>query len=360
MIIYLVLWALLILPYMMANGQGWKNFTRNYAIYVSICLIVLIGCRHVSVGADTRQYEYLYSISAEQISPEKYDQGYYRFAHFFHQLGFSYQAYNFIVAVVLVSSLVLFYATYSKNTAFSTLVFMTIGLLPMYMSGTRQSLAISIYLLAVIWTDKHRKLLQLIVSILLAWLASTFHASAMVGFAAIALIALRPRLSRQSLFILVMIAAGTMVYRNHVAGLAQYVLPEKYMSYDLNADYQINPLLIIISILIPAFCLVFDTDVQPDGRFSAEKTWLYLFSCANILLTILAKNSMYFSRISYYFVHANSILISNMIVKQRMRTNSYIMYIVIGVICMLYFLISMPGGTLKIDNYMFFWQQIGV
>lgn len=356
MSIYLVLWALLILPYIMVNGKGWKNFKRNYAIYVFICLVVLIGCRHISVGADTRQYEYLYSISAEQISPEKYDQGYYHFSNFFHQAGFSYQAYNFIVALILVGSLVFFYATYSKNIAFSILVFMTIGLLPMYMTGTRQSLAISICLIAVTWADKHKGILHLIVSLLLVWLASTFHASAVAGFAAIFVIALRPRLSRQSLFMLVIIAAGAMVYRNDVAGLAQYVLPEKYMSYDLNADYQINPLLIIISIMIPVFCLVFDTDVQPDGRFSTEKTWLYLFSCANILLTILAKNSMYFSRISYYFVHANSILISNMIVKQRLRTNSYIMYMVIGAICMLYFLISMPGGTLKIDNYMFFWQ----
>lgn len=356
MSIYLVMWALLILPYMMANGQGWKNFKRNYAIYVSICLLVLIGCRHVSVGVDTKQYEYLYSISADQISPEKYDQGYYRFAHFFHQAGFSYQAYNFIVASVLVGSLVFFYSTYSKNIAFSTLVFMTIGLLPMYMSGTRQSLAISICLIAVVWADKHKGVIHICIACLLVGLASTFHASAVVGLVAIAVIALRLRMSRQSLFIFVLVAAAAMAYRNYIAQLAQYILPAKYMSYDLNADYHINPLLIVISVLIPAFCLLFDTEVQHDGKYSSEKTWLYLFSSANILLTILAQNSMYFSRISYYFVHANSILISNMIVNQQIRTNSYIMYIVIGIICMLYFLISMSGGTLQIDNYMFFWQ----
>lgn len=345
---------------MASNGQGWKNFKRNYAIYVSVCLLVLIGCRHVSVGADTRQYEYLYSISSEQISPEKYDQGYYRFADFFHQLGFSYQAYNLVVASVLVSSLVLFYATYSKNVAFSTLVFMTIGLLPMYMSGTRQSLAISICLFAMVWIDKHKGITHTIAACLLVGLASKFHASAIVGVAGIIVIALKLRMSRQSLFVLVLVAAAAMIYRNYVAQFAQYILPAKYMSYDLNADYHINPLLIIISVLIPAFCLIFDTEVQHDGKYSSEKTWLYLFSAANILLTILAQNSMYFSRISYYFVHANSILISNMIVEQRIKTNSYIMYIVIGLVCMLYFLISMPGGTLKIDNYAFFWQQLGI
>ncbi|MBQ7850803.1 MAG: EpsG family protein [Clostridia bacterium] len=358
--IYLVMWVLLIFPYMLVSGQEWKNFQRNYAIYVSVCLLILIGCRHISVGADTEQYEYLYSISAQQISPEKYDQGYYLFSNFFHRLGFSYTAYNFVVALVLVSTLVLFYATYSKNIAFSTLVFMTIGLLPMYMSGTRQSLAISICLIAMIWADKHRGIVHVVISCLLVALASTFHASAVVGFAAIALIILRLRLSKQSLLILILVAAAAMVYRNYVARFAQYFVPEKYMSYDLNADYRINPLLILISILIPAFCVIFDTEVQYDGKYSAERTWLYLFSCVNILLTILAQNSMYFSRLAYYFVHANSIIISNTIVEQRLRTNTYIMYIAIGVICMLYFLISIPGGTLRIDQYAFFWQQNGM
>jgi len=355
-----VMWALLILPYMMGNGYGWKSFKRNYAIYSLLCLLVLIGCRHVSVGADTKQYEYLYSISADRVSSAKYEQGYYRFANFFHQLGFSFQAYNFVVASILVSSLVLFYATYSKNVAFSILVFMTIGLLPMYMSGTRQSLAISICLIAMIWIDKHKGIIHTVAASLLVGVASKFHASAIVSVAAVIVIALRLRMSRKSLCVLVLVAAAAMVYRNYVTQLAQYILPAKYMSYDLNADYHINPLLIVISVLIPAFCLIFDTEIQNDGKYSSEKTWLYLFSTANILLTILAQNSMYFSRISYYFVHANSILISNTIVGQRIKTNSYIMYIVIGLICMLYFLISMPGGTLKIDNYAFFWQLLDI
>lgn len=357
MIIYVVLWIMILAPYLLTNKHMWKNFHRNYAIYIFLCLLVLLGFRHISVGTDTKQYEYLYSISSEHLAIVKHDRGYYVFSNFFNQLGLSFQFYNFIVAFILVGSLVIFYATYSKNISFSALIFMTIGLLPMYMSGTRQSLAISICLMAYVWADKHRGLIHTILACLVVWLASTFHSSAVVCYVAIAVITLRLRLSRQGLIALVLIAAAAMVYRNQLANLLFYILPEKYLNYDLNADYRINPLLIIIAIMIPAFCLIFDVDTERDGKYSPERTWMYLFSCANILFTILAKNSMYFSRIAYYFVHVNSLLIPNMISTQRLRTNAYVMYIVIGVICMLYFLISIPGGALGIDNYMFFWQR---
>lgn len=356
MLIYYIVWLMLVIPYVSINKKKWKNFNRNYTLYVFLCLLVLIGFRHITVGTDTQQYAYLFSVSSQHVSPGKYDRGYYLFADFFHKLGFSFYKYNFIVAFILVFALVLFYKTYSDNLAFSTLMFMTIGLLPMYMSGTRQSLAISLVLVAMLWIDKHKGILHILIACCIVWIASTFHASAIVGLVAVAIISFRIRLSRKSVFFLIIVSAASLVYRNYLAAIASYFLPKKYMDYDLSANYHINPLLIMISILIPLFCVIFDIKTDRNGKYNAEKTWMYVFSCANIVLTILAKNSMFFSRLAYYFVHVNSILVSNVIVGQRLKNNSIVMYFAIGILCVLFFVISMPDGTLGIDKYMFFWQ----
>jgi len=354
--VYVVMWLAVLMPCLVIDKQRWKNFDRNYAIYAFICLLVLIGCRDISVGTDTSTYAFNYSIASEKVETAQRDKGYFVFANLFNLMGFDFQVYLIIVSSIMVFALIWFYSTYSANLSFSILIFMTIGLLSMYMSGIRQSLAISLGLCAMLWSDKHKGVGHVIVSCVLVWLASQLHASAVICYMAVFFIVLRLRFSRQTIFLLVLISSAALIYRNQLAGFVQKWLPIEYGSYDLFADYQINPLLIIISILIPAFCIVFDTGLDGDGRYSCQKTWMYVFSCVNILFTILARNSMYFSRVAFYFLHINSLVIPNMIAEQRLGTNKLLMYIIIGSVCAAYFLISIPGGVLQIDNYRFFWQ----
>ena len=148
-----------------------------------------------------------------------------------------------------------------------------------------------------------------------------------------------------------------MFFRQQLVGLIEPLIPQKYNEFDLNENYGINPLLIIISVLIPLFCLIFDNGLEKDGKYSRQKTWLLVFSCINALFTILAPSSMYFSRAAYYFVHVNSIIIPNTIVEQDTYENRQIMSLLISALCIAYFIISIPGGTLKIDQYVFFWNN---
>ncbi len=356
MIAYYGLWAAIIIPYLAFTDRHTLEFKKNYAIYIWICLSLLIGLRATSVGADTIQYEYRYKIVEELIKPGATERGYSLFSYYIKEMGFSYHAFLFIVACLQAGGVIFFYATYSPNIAFSALIFSTIGLLPMYMSGIRQAFAITICLQAFLWIDKPEGFLPLLFSLFLISIASTFNVSSIASALAVLLILSTIRLSRQTLFILVAFSAAALVYRKPLVSIIHRFLPAKYMSFDMNENYRINPLLIIISILIPVYCLSFDTLIENDGKYSKEKTWLYLFSCLNILFTILAQNSMYFSRMSFYFVHVNSILIPDTISRQSVDEEAKIMYLILGIICVLYFIISIPGGTLKIDNYKFLWQ----
>ena len=66
---------------------------------------------------------------------------------------------------------------------------------------------------------------------------------------------------------------------------------------------------------------------------------------------------VFLRKCAFYHSHANSILIPNMIAEQDKYENRQLMNILIIAVCMAYFVMSIPGGTLKIDKYMFFWQD---
>lgn len=351
MLIYYFAWFLLLVPFgFKKKNQSIEIFENKYALYILVIMTLLIGLRGISVGADTAHYQYLYETSTRQIVTRQYEQGYYYCTYFLKKMGVDYQLFLVLVAAFSSGCLVKFYHQYSRNLAFSVFVFMTIGLLPMYMSGIRQVLAISLCLIALLFLENGRY----IISAGIIMIASMFHISSLAFFSIFPLC--RIRLSKKSTFLLIVISAMTSVFEDVLLKLAEMVLPEKYASIDIFSTYNINPLLIIIAVLIPLFCIVFDSRTEEDHKFSRSNTMLYLMSCINIVLTMLSRNNMFFSRVAYYFVHANSILISNVIFSQRKRFNRIIMVFVIGIVCALYFIISIPDGTMRIDKYRFFWQ----
>lgn len=348
--IYFVVWALLLLPYLGKKKlDRYGNFDNSYSVYVLLLLTLLIGMRDVSVGADTSHYEYLYDVAYIRIGPDAYDRGYYLLTYWLGNIGVSYREFLIGVAFFSSATLVRYYDTHSRNLAFSVFVFMTIGLLPMYMTGIRQVIAISICLIALMYMEKK----QYILSAILIFVASRFHASAIVFY--VMLLLSNIQLTRKQTWIMIVIASCALFYSNLLINVAGYVLPEKYAKIDMTEGYDINLLLIIIAILIPVFCAFFDK-TDRNGRFSKQQSCLYVMSSLNIILNILALNSMYFSRLAYYFVHANSILIPNVVFAQKRRNNRIIMLFTIISVCALYFIISIPEGTLKIDKYKVFWQ----
>lgn len=349
MVIYFFVWILLVLPHLGNKKLGQnEKFNKFYFIYAITILTVLIGFRDLSVGADTSYYGYLYETAHLRIGHDYYDRGYYLLTFLLREMGLTYRAFLIVIAGFISVILVLYYNRHSKNLAFSVFIFMTIGLLPMYMTGTRQVMAISLCLVALMCMDKRKYLL----SVVLVFLASRFHASAIVFYVMLPLS--RIQLTKRGVWILIFMASCVFLYSELLIRIATYILPEKYQKIDMNAGYEINPLLIIIAVLIPAFCIFFDK-TDRYGKIDQQSSVLYAMSCLNIVFTMLALNSMYFSRLGYYFVHANSLLIPNVVFAQRRRNNRIIMMFVIVSLCALYFIISIPGGTLKIDQYKFFW-----
>ncbi len=220
----------------------------------------------------------------------------------------------------------------------------------MCMSGIRQSLAMVIVLFAVCLMLR-RKILMPIILILLA---STIHVSAVISFVLLPLS--RIRISRMTAWIMIIVSTAALLYRNNLTPLIALWAPEKYAGFSFDNEYQINLLLILIAIIIPIFCLIFINKTESDGKFNNEISLWFTMSCINIVLTILTINNNQVGRLTYYFVNANAVLIP-LAIKQMLPSNKRAALFVLVPVCLIYFYLGTNGGTLQIDNYMFFWQS---
>lgn len=232
---------------------------------------------------------------------------------------------------------------------FSLFLYITIGTFTMCMSGIRQSLAMVIVLFAVCLLLQKK----IFMPVMLILLASTIHVSAIVAFIFLPLS--RLRISRMTAGIMIVLCSAALIYKNYLTPLLILLAPKKYAGFSFDNEYQINSLLIVISIIIPVFCLIFMNRTEADGKYSNETSLWFMMSFMNILFTILTINNNQVGRLTYYFANANAVLIPT-VVREMGPSNRRIVLFILIPVCLIYFYLGTKGGTLQIDNYMFFWQ----
>ncbi len=331
-------------PYAVSHKKG-------YYLYTTICFTAIIGLRAVSVGCDTVQYQYRYTIYQEVLDniASRNEIGFHFFNYICNKIGLNFQQYLFVTSFLMCLFTFYFFYKYSKNIYFSVFLFVSIGLFTVYMSGLKQSLAISFCMLALVLVLN--KKIKFAIPLLV--LATIFHNSAAVFF--IVLFLHKVKLNKAKSYIFITISALALLYKTLLVELISKFMPEKYNIYDFEEGYNMNILLPIIAVLIPLFCTIFNNDVDENGFFCHETSILLCMSCLNIIFTMLAFNNSQLGRMAYYFVNANMVLIPNTVLLQK-KDDKRIMATILGVIGALYFVISTQGGTLSIDNYLFYWQ----
>jgi hypothetical protein len=71
-------------------------------------------------------------------------------------------------------------------------------------------------------------------------------------------------------------------------------------------------------------------------------------------LSLLSIDLVILGRIGMYFSIANSVLIPNVITRIQNREIQFVGWSACVILSLAHFIISVPGGTLRIDNYKFF------
>lgn len=326
----------------------------------TIALTLLVGLRATSVGADTAQYKFRYDNYMYMLQDIRYSSefGFNYFNYVFNKLGVPWQIYLLITSFIICFTRLLFFKKYSKNLYFCLFLFMTIGPFSMIMSGIRQTLAVSFCLIAfmLLETDHEvkRKKTRLFFAIVLWLLAISFHNSSTVFAVYFVLRLLKLRLSKNNVIFLTIIAASSLIYGKYILWIIRALSPAKYTYISLDTTYAINPLIIVIAIMITVFNAIY-LQTEDDEKYDKRTSILFIFSILNILFTCLSIYQGQLGRLTFYFTNANFVLISRSIDDMTERNRLLVLPILV-LICLAYFYLGNVDGTMKIDQYSFFWQ----
>ena len=331
---------------------------QKYCFLVVLGLTLIFGLRASTVGVDTRQYLFRYEnyqYMMENIT-YKSEFGFNWFNYFLNVIGIPWQLYLVLTGLFISSCLVIFLKNYSTNLYFSVVLYVTIGTFSVTMSGLRQGLAISLSYIVMLITDRVDRGLYKRRCYLLAvflWLvAISIHNSAVI-FGLYFLIR-KIRVSKPTIIFLIILSVASLVYGRYLLPLVSYLVPRRYARLSLADVYAINPLVILIAVVMPLYCLALIRE-EEDGKYSKEDSLFFFFSVLNILFTCLSVNSNQIGRLAYYFNIGNILLIpkATMMFKQNSRT---IAFWVVTILCVISFHLGTSGGILQMDNYLFFWQ----
>ena len=356
--ILLVYWFLIEI-YFSRYCKKYRNLDSKKlkSIFMGTGLIVVMGLRHFSVGCDTVQYLYrynnvIYTLNNEIFSNPEW--GFHGLATLLKKIGLSNQGYILVMSFLIALPFSLLVYKYSRNIFLSFFLHLTIGVFTMNMSGIRQSLAMSIIMIAFMFGTK-RNLLGFFISVGLAY---TVHNTAICFLPVYFLFNIT--VSHKRGIILLLATAMTIILRIPIAYLMGYFLPSKYENYDLISEaYPVNPLLIIISFAIPLACLFYWKNIEKQKIHDFKiNSILYIMSCLYAFGNVLALNSSLLGRLSFYFLTFNAILIPNVISSIKNRETRLFAMVLCIILPLIQFIMSTPGGTLQIDKYIFFWQGV--
>lgn len=362
MVIYLLYLCFCIITYgLLHKYYKRSSINKIFVIIAVIGLILIFGLRNISVGTDTIQYYNRYNMARHSsgLNIQQDEYGFNYINYLFNQMECSWQIYLFTINAIMLIILGMFIYKYSPYPLYSVIIFVCIGLFNMYMSGLRQSLAISLCIMSLcIIQSKLKFVIRFVLFAALVYAATTIHNSAFI-FYPMALIS-HLRLNKKQVIILLVFSVLILTVAAPLSRIIEGFLPERYEDYTIiganGTEYRQNPLVVIVLVVQTIFCIVFNNEYE-DGtnRFTKETSTLFVMSSLTVLFGVMGLSSNQVGRMGYYFTNANAVLIPRTLSCMKKSYNS-VCTILIVVFCILYFIISTPGGTLRIDNYRFFWQ----
>ena len=350
MIIYYILFFIVVCCIVREKPQS-SNSILKLLCFITFCIL---GFRSYSIGSDTSSY------IEEYISGDYFirivDQGFSYFNYWLHEFGLSPRLYLMIVSLIIVLPVFAFISRYSQiNKSFTVLLYLSIGNFTFNLAGMRQSLAIAFILIGLVLFNRiERTLPKYIIVISAIYLAYMFHYSAIVCILLIPLLWFSDyRFPKDKKFIKILLIALpiTIMYSTkYVANVVNFFMISKYENYEtVFGDAN------VISYIVIPYCIYLYTLFLYFRSNSSDWEKNFCFYCSIVHMCIAAC-TLYMpmlGRFEYYFSMPLICLIANLTMKLPLSTRQLFVF-AISIVCMAFFLISTPGGTLKIDNYSFF------
>lgn len=350
MIIYYILFLIVVCCIVREKPQ-FSNSLLKLLCFITFCIF---GFRSYSIGTDTSSYIEEY-ISGDYFI-RSVDQGFSYFNYWLHEFGLSPRQYLMIVSLIIVLPVFAFISRYSQiNKSFAVLLYLTIGNFTFNLAGMRQSLAIAFILIGLVLFNRiERTLPKYIIVISAIYLAYMFHYTAIVCILLIPLLWFSdyrfPKDKKLLKILLIALPIIIMCSTKFVANVVNIFMISKYEEYEtVFGDAN------VISYIVIPYCIYLYTLFLYYRSNSSDWEKNFCFYCSIIYMCIAAC-TLYMpmlGRFEYYFSMPLICLIANLTMELPLSKRQLFVF-AISIVCMAFFLISTPGGTLRIDNYSFF------
>ena len=351
MLVYYILFLFVVVCMISGNEKTYPNKNLKVLFLLVYCITAF---RSFSIGTDTKGYIEEY-ISGDYFL-RSVDQGFSYLNLCLKELGLSPRLYLMLVSLIIILPVFTFISRYLKEgKSFAVLLYLTIGNFTFNLAGMRQSLAIAFILIGLVLFNRiERTLPKYIIVILAIYLAYMFHYTAIVCILLIPLLWFSdyrfPKDKKVIKILLIALPITIMYSTKYVANVVNFFMISKYEYYETSFG-DAN----VISYIVIPYCIYLYTLFLYYRSNSSDWGKNFCFYCS-IVHVCIAACTLYMpmlGRFEYYFSMPLICLIANLTMELPLSTRRSFVF-AISIVCMAFFLISTPGGTLKIDNYSFF------
>lgn len=314
-----------------------KKKQMAFLVISSIILALFTGLRDQYTGADTqgyinhffryRQYSNISEIMNLDVKNKEY--GYALLAWLIGRFTDNVNIYFTIVAGFFAYSLLRFIHKNSQDYFFSIILYYTVGMFAFQLTGVRQALAMAMLLFGI-ECIKEKKLIKFI---LIVWLASTFHRSALSFLFAYPVAHMK--ISFKNFFLYFFSVVFVAVFRSRIGGILG-----KFFGYDFElgaavADNMGGITVIGMLALSIIVCYIFYKQIIEQNKLNAV---FFNITMASLIIYLLRYMIRIFERVSFYYQFAFIILLPNVIAaipEQKTRRTVYVCAITLA--CLLFF-----------------------
>lgn len=330
-----------------------NSINKKKIITILSCGALYLVCalKGTSVGIDIAGYEIAYNQAGAydwfDSSYIYFEKGYIFIEKFFNNLNFPFQLYMAIVYLVILVPLGIFIFKYSKNVTISFIIYICYQFFVFNISGVRQSIAMSICLIAYMVLEE-KVFKNFLISILLIYIAFLFHSSAILYFFMI-LVKIFP-LNKFFLIYSVLPLIFVTVFRNTIINylniyLGKYQVPENIM---LGGNF-----ILLLVILCMSLFMFFKFNNRNGNNIIFEECIKMLY--LSVIIQLILNGSSALRAVNYYSIFV-IILIPNLM--NFFTKSSYLIYkgTIIIFMLFLFYIETLSINQFNCLPYLFFWQ----
>lgn len=339
-----------------------KNLTIALAL---LPMFILVGFRGINVGSDTWFYAHGFENIANQnsvleaIANSRYETGFVVLNYIFAKIGFSYNMFQVTITFFLCISIGKFFKRYCSNVWVASFVFYTLRYMLGPMNTVRMWIAIAILLFSIPYLQRKRWIQFCIIIVI----ASLFHSTALIFLVLYPLC--KMKITKKKIVLLYAIAItigvmGTSFFAWLTKSINMYsgYLTSKYFVYDNNVAVFFNLAidLCLVLFIFREYRKDLEINIERNEKVIPLDNIIKVALLLIVAIDIVGLRNTIMNRISTYFGMFLVIAIPSAIKKINFRNNREIIWLGMGVLLALQFLVVMifrPEWNSVVPYYFF-------